>query len=820
MAESLYILSDRLNDLTSRQYAVDAARRDLEHVDEQRRILALHRLGTALWRNFQLTGDVTVLDEAITYTRTLVAAVDENRRASVRANLGRQLRALYLQTGDLAVLREATATLRRVVREAAPDDPELPGYLSATATALAEYGERANQPGLAMTATGLHRDAVAISAGDDPYHPVRLAKLAEHLVGEFGRTGDQSLLSEAVDDLRRALESQPAQHPDRPLFLLELSSTLLTRFRANRDRADLDASIDAARQVLDLLPAGHYVWSAGHDNLGSALAARFELTGAEEDIDGAIEALQAAAAEPQGSPGVRLRAAIGGATVAARAGRAAEAMQGFALAVELLPALSPRHLNRDDQEHHLSGYSGLAALACAAALDAGDPNRAVLLLEQARGVLLAQSLETRSDVTDLQQRYPAVAAEFEAAREDLNTVPAVADEPADVAGRARRERTQAWQKLLGRIRQLPSFERFLLPPALSDLLEETTDGPIIMLSAAPSRSDALALTSSGVRHVPLPRLTWAATEQRIRDFSAALATFERPGLSFPEYYAANLAVSDILGWLWEVAAGPVLDALGCDGTAPQRVWWAPAGKLAVLPWHAAGHHDRRDERPAPTVLDRVISSYTPTLRTLVHLRGRHRHHEPGADPLLVGLAETPGAAPLHGVTAEIDHLAALMPAAVVLRDERATRDRVLAGLRRATLAHFACHGVSVPGRPSSSRLLVHDHAERPLTVLDIARLHPERAQLAYLSACSTAQASARLTDEAIHITSAFQLAGFPHVIGTLWTVDDLAAADLTRRVYDGLARSPAPALHAAVRAARDRDPDRPELWAAHVHAGV
>lgn len=50
----------------------------------------------------------------------------------------------------------------------------------------------------------------------------------------------------------------------------------------------------------------------------------------------------------------------------------------------------------------------------------------------------------------------------------------------------------------------------------------------------------------------------------------------------------------MLGWLWDNAAGPVLDALGYQGppapgeTWPQ-LWWVPGGLLSLLPIHAAGH---------------------------------------------------------------------------------------------------------------------------------------------------------------------------------------------------------------------------------------
>lgn len=168
-----------------------------------------------------------------------------------------------------------------------------------------------------------------------------------------------------------------------------------------------------------------------------------------------------------------------------------------------------------------------------------------------------------------------------------------------------------------------------------------------------------------------------------------------------------------------------------------------------------------------------------------------------------------------------------LPGARVLEGGEATQEQVLRGLREASLAHFACHAVSMADRPSDSRLLVYDHARHPLTVLDISRLHLTDPCLAFLSACSTAQPSVRLTDEAIHITSAFQLAGYPHVVGTWWTIGDVTAADITEVIYEQLATNSgidasnaARALHAAVLKARDEEPMRPSRWAAYVHAGI
>jgi CHAT domain-containing protein len=124
-------------------------------------------------------------------------------------------------------------------------------------------------------------------------------------------------------------------------------------------------------------------------------------------------------------------------------------------------------------------------------------------------------------------------------------------------------------------------------------------------------------------------------------------------------------------------------------------------------------------------------------------------------------------------------------------------------------------------------LILSGDRAAPLTVADISTLHLT-GSLAYLSACDTTVASPNLADEAIHITGAFHLAGYAHVIGTLWPVDDTAARDLANDIYRHLTRDGsappdvshgAHALHHATRRLRDQHPDKPALWAAHTHTG-
>jgi CHAT domain-containing protein len=260
------------------------------------------------------------------------------------------------------------------------------------------------------------------------------------------------------------------------------------------------------------------------------------------------------------------------------------------------------------------------------------------------------------------------------------------------------------------------------------------------------------------------------------------------------------------------------------------VWWSPVGVLAYLPLHAAGHHsDLTTSGPTPaadprTALDRVISSYTTTVRSLTYARIHHVGVGDGK-AVVVAVPDAPGTPPLPGVAAETATLTRLLPDALVLANP--TRDTVLAALPAHQVAHFACHGYADWNDPASSRLILRDHRTAPLTVADVSALHLTGG-LAYLSACDTTVTSPRLADEALHIAGAFYLAGYQHVIGTLWPINDAEARDIAEDFYVGLtaggttapqiSRS-ARAIHHALRL-RARYPQAPTLWAAHTHTGA
>jgi hypothetical protein len=507
-------------------------------------------------------------------------------------------------------------------------------------------------------------------------------------------------------------------------------------------------------------------------------------------------------------------------------------------AVELLPQLGARALARADQEHSLGRLSSLAGQAAAVAVAAGQPGRAVELLEQTRGILVAEILDARgSDVTRLARYSADLAAEFTALRARIDNldrqrvpVPDSAGQPHYERARAleRRAAYEAWDQLVARIRRVPGFESFLMPADIGRLASYAQGGPVVLAYTSKSRSDALILTSD--LHAPVRVVPLALTEdEAYRQANRLMDALQADGCVGADA-AAQAEILDILGWLWEAVAAPVLSALGhtgstADGEEWPRLWWSPAGILAFLPLHAAGHHRDPAGKPGRTVMDRVVSSYISTVRSLGYTQSQNLDPAVSA-PLVIAVPDPPGAPPLPGAELEAQLLIRMLPTAQVL--PHPTRDAVLAAIRGRSLVHFACHGTSDWEDPGASQLILYDYHVTPLTVAEISATRLTGG-LAYLSACETGLPSPDLINEAVHVTGAFHLAGFRHVVGTLWPVNDGIAAAIAQDFYGRLTDDgnvppdishTSRVLHDVIRELRDSDPDTPTFWVAHTHTGI
>ncbi|MFL4908300.1 CHAT domain-containing protein [Streptomyces sp. MMS24-I2-30] len=842
--------------------------------------MALQNLSKMLLTRSRRTGSLPDLDESVSLARRAAEAFSgtpgtgDGRDGSIlvvgprpgghgRLALGRAggddlprhlascLIERFERTGSTADADDGIRVLRRHLKTSAVDPAERVGCLTSLSIALrlrfGRSGERADLD----QAVEFARTALDTAPADSPEHGVCLGSLSNALHMRFTRYRDAADLDEAVGFGRRSVEFHTADEPDSAQSLMNLCDVLQSCFQYLKDWQAMDEAVDWGRRALEAIGTGNRSRPKALLLVGTALHARAQRTREAADGDEALRVLGELVRSESAPPGFRIEAArlAAGLAAASDLARAADLLE---TAVLLLPELASHRLRRHDQEHAIESVGGLADTAAALAL--ADPTRpppqrarrALSLLEAGRAVLLSQTLDTRGDLAELHRVHPALASRYAQLRDRVDryaeplraadTGADTLDAPADPAARM--------TELLQHIRTLDGFTAFALPPSLDELRSEARQGPIVSFNVHDLHSHALLLTADDVTVLPLPALTPLTVIDKANTFHLALRDATDPAA---DRIAAQRTLTEVLAWLWDNAAGPVLDALGHrtappEGTAWPRVWWAPSGRLGLLPLHAAGHHDQPGT--GRTVMDRVVSSYTPTVRALRHARQRQTAAGPHRS-LIVAMPTTPGL-PQHGrlqhVAAEAGSVAGLLldPLSLIEPDPRSaavpgdpalpTHDRVRAELPGRSVVHFACHGEYSLDDPSASRLLLHDHARASLTVGDLAAVDLEGAQLAYLSACHTAlNVADHLMDESMHLAGAFQLAGFPRVVGTLWMVDDEVAVEIAEDFYSAL-RDPrtgtldltraAHALHRATRGQRDRYPGTPSLWAAHLYTGA
>ncbi|GLY47274.1 CHAT domain-containing protein [Lentzea sp. NBRC 102530] len=767
--------------------------------DDTHYLLRLNLLGDVQLRLAEQTGDDSARESAIRHLR--VAAADP-RAAFSRVNLAAALRHRGEQTGDVAALREGVALLREVVEDGEPGTRswgnQCENYLNAVLALVELTGDvdlldQAVEVGHAARGRGSKAATIPLLLGLLHYE-------------RFRRTGMELDLVQATTVFSSVADTEPYGDPDHVVALGNLGRVWFAEHRFRGDEESLRRSVTALSNAVRASAPHTTVRAESLLNYGEVVQAQAERTGDLGALAAAGQAFRDAAGIEALRPAKRIAAARSWALTEAVAGRWPRARDAYAFAVGLLPRVVPRRLARADQQRALAELEGLAADAAACAVHAGDPETAVRLLELGRGVLGGQLLQSRVDLSRLRAVAPGLAARVEEAFERLAPSVHVEGVPAD----DRHDVDVRMEELLGEVRAVPGFADFLAPPELPELLASAVDGPVVLVNVGLFRSDALIVRPDGVTVVELPGVTPDSVGDQAEAFGAALAASRKPGANEVE---AQATITAVLAWLWDHVAQPVLTRLGYTaepaGDWP-RVWWSPVGTLALLPIHAAGRFP-----DGATVLDRVVSSYTPTLRALLHARERLPRH--GDDLVVVAVDNAPGTAVLRGVRREADAIRALT-SATVLSGEDATAAGVRAALTTHTSAHFACHAASDPDDPSAGHLRLHDG---PLSVLDLASLNLSGVRLAVLSACETSLGGPRVADESLHLVSAFQLAGYPQVVGTLWQVNDLVArqvaVDLHQRVAAG--EEVAVALHHAVRSCRARFGKTPALWAAHLHSG-
>ena len=531
--------------------------------------------------------------------------------------------------------------------------------------------------------------------------------------------------------------------------------------------ADLGTAIKRSQEALDTTPVDHPDRARQLHSLGLVYHNRYQKTESTADRETAIQRYQEALNQSSSPVRDRLRAGKSLLDVHAKAEHWPQAYQAASKTVSLVPLLTPRSLETSDKQYLLTQVLDLASIASAMALNAAKPPfDAVEALELGRGVIAGSINELRTDISDLQQNHPQLAEEYATLRSQLDSQAPSTQREVD----QRYNAGQELERVIQQIQRLPNFDRFLRAPSENEFKAAAECGPIVIINVSDYRCDALIIEKTRIQALPLPHLHASDVQDRV---------------------AGKLGEPEILEWLWKTIAQPVLKALGFTQTPPDgrwpHVWWIPTGCLSRFPIHAAGRHSQSS---MDAVLDRVISSYSSSVKAIIYCR-RH-HSQPTSGPrsekvVLLAMHKTPNNYDLHFATQEVYELETLCSSMKLqVIKPLPYKEQVLSALRSCKIFHFAGHGSTHDSDPSRSLLLLQDWETEPLTVASLLEINLQKQTpfLAYLSACGTGRIKGdKFLDEGLHLISGYQLAGFQHVIGTLWDVNDKACVEMATTTY-------------------------------------
>ncbi|SOD87447.1 CHAT domain-containing protein [Streptomyces sp. Ag109_G2-15] len=776
--------------------------------------------------------DVTALDEALERLPRVIAhpALDPSIRPGWIWNLGAVLRDRGVLASDGGSISEAMGVHEQALREAEergwPDEKTFEIRWS-LATTIHSWWAYSHNPKAGKDSVDMFRDLLAKIPPNNP----RLAPA----LNDFGIAlhsmpyGDGSDARESAAVLRRALALIGPGDAIRPRVLANLVASLWAPADHGTvlPAAEIDELIALATESVGTTPEDSPELGHRLNHLGRVHALRFERHHDTTDLDAALEALRGSA-EYESSPlWVRWNSAYSWVETAAAAGAWESAAQGCVRLVGLIPLASGELVRRRDRELQLIRLGDALRNGAAAALHAGQAELALDLLESGRGVLLRHAMVRAAAVEELREKAPDLVDTYVALRKTLDQDDGSQQMARAVGDTAHRiAAAEELRALIEHIRTLPGLEDF--PATGASHATDTSTRTVVVLNLSSYRSDAIIV---GARDggeplvVPLPLVTPDTVAAQVRALYGALDRRGPTGADAGGEEQTERAVVSVLAWTWDAVVAPVLAALGWDHRSPAvsrpRLWWSPTGALTLLPLHAA----LRPADGATTklcALECVVSSYTPTLAAL---RKPAMPAAPAQSASVVAMPVTRGHADLPGVRAEAEAVAGCYPGSVPLVGADATHTAVASALSRAAVAHFACHALNVPEDPSRSGLVL---ADGTLSVAELSVQDLEgHAFLAYLSACDTARGGRVLTDEAITLCAGLVLAGFTHAVGTLWPVDDAAAAFLAGRFHQALARrlgrgeavEPARILNQLAEWTSGGWPDRPSRWATLIHFG-
>jgi len=346
-----------------------------------------------------------------------------------------------------------------------------------------------------------------------------------------------------------------------------------------------------------------------------------------------------------------------------------------------------------------------------------DRIEAVLALEGARGVLLAEGLgRCAGSRTDRATPRPSSTAEG-----DVRTARAIADLTRELDGLRRQELARPEGTEWTGAASMAAYRRQLAmvharsrdgsgevaAPDWQEIVTLAGDAALVYLTVAGDGGAALVVTGEECRRtgpvpVDLPALTVDVVRRlldRLREAEVLQDLQKSPKFG----RTRGQLTRDVVNDLWEQVMRPVADTLGdCE-----RAVLLPGGLLGMLPLHAAGTCASQRVDEWWFLLERTALSYVPHAAAL---RSAARGRPEITRLTLVHPAPAPAPDANHpslDVAAELNAVKSVCPTGVTMREiepEQVSKACLLDALKTTDALHFTGHGDVDSGNPLTSVL--------------------------------------------------------------------------------------------------------------------
>ncbi|KAL1792224.1 hypothetical protein ACET3X_009975 [Alternaria dauci] len=507
------------------------------------RLARLVNLGSWLGRRFIARSEAQDLTRAINVTEEALGLASENsQKASISANLGNLLQDRYDRYGMVDDFNRAVDMAENAVnamRDAESKDFTLQdiqvGLMLRVKNRYRTFGISKDLD----RAIELGEEILTNTPIEHMRYNTRLSELSSIYSLRYEKRKNRGDLRRAIELHERTADlSTFTDHPYTIKYKAHSADLLSLRFldlEGPSDRNDIDQAILLAEEVTTMIHEKNSEYRNALINLATIRAIRHEKYKKADDMNRAIEQ-----------------------------SRGSEAHTVLEQAVRNLSLVSPRFLNNTDKQDQLGEFEGLASMAATAALEAGKtPCQALELLEMGRGVISGLLMDTRTDISNLNISDEKLCKEFEFYKDlldppidprSVNSMKHVHEALSQDRLRQHQMDSERLDAIIAKIRSIPGQERFLLPPSASEIMAAAANGPITVININEYRCDAFIVEAHQIRLVALRSLSKGQIRTR----------FLNQGLK-------RTSLED-LKWLWDVAARPVLDALGYKEAVERDTW--------------------------------------------------------------------------------------------------------------------------------------------------------------------------------------------------------------------------------------------------------